>query len=30
MQMEQPRIPVLMSVADTIGLEIAFNLVRQP
>jgi polyisoprenoid-binding protein YceI len=30
MQMEQPRIPVLMSVADTIGLEISFNLVRQP
>jgi polyisoprenoid-binding protein YceI len=29
-QMEQPRIPVLMSVADTIGLEISFNLVRQP
>lgn len=28
-QMEQPRVPVLLSVADTIRLEINFNLVRQ-
>jgi polyisoprenoid-binding protein YceI len=28
-QMEQPRVPVLLSVADTIGLEINFNLVQQ-
>jgi len=28
-QMEQPRVPVLLSVADTIRLEIDFNLVRQ-
>ncbi len=28
-QMEQPRLPVLLSVADTIRLEIDFNLVRQ-
>jgi polyisoprenoid-binding protein YceI len=28
-QMEQPRVPVLLSVADTIKLEIDFNLVRQ-
>ncbi len=27
--MEQPRVPVLLSVADTIRLEIDFNLVRQ-
>ena len=29
-QIEQPRVPVLLSVADTIKLEIDFNLVRQP
>ena len=29
-QMEQPRVPVLLSVADTIRLEIDFDLVRQP
>jgi polyisoprenoid-binding protein YceI len=29
-QMEQPRVPVVLSVADTIRLEIDFNLVRQP
>ncbi|HMI55213.1 MAG TPA: YceI family protein [Gemmatimonadaceae bacterium] len=29
-QMEQPRVPVLLSVADTIRLEIKFNLVPQP
>ncbi|MFL5499868.1 MAG: YceI family protein [Gemmatimonadaceae bacterium] len=29
MQLEQPRVPVLLSVADTIKLEIDFNLVRQ-
>ncbi len=28
-QMEQPRVPVLLSVADTIRLEIDFNLIRQ-
>ncbi|MFL5585617.1 MAG: YceI family protein [Gemmatimonadaceae bacterium] len=28
-QMEQPRVPVLLSVADTIRLEIGFNLVKQ-
>jgi polyisoprenoid-binding protein YceI len=28
-QIEQPRVPVLLSVADTIHLEINFNLVRQ-
>jgi hypothetical protein len=28
-QMEQPRVPVLLSVADTIRLEISFNLVKQ-
>jgi polyisoprenoid-binding protein YceI len=28
-QMDQPSVPVLLSVADTIGLEIDFNLVRQ-
>ena len=28
-QMEQPRVPVLLSVADTIRLEIDFNLVQQ-
>jgi polyisoprenoid-binding protein YceI len=28
-QMEQPRVPVLLSVADTIHLEISFNLVKQ-
>ena len=28
-QMEQPRIPVLLSVADTIRLEIDFDLIRQ-
>jgi polyisoprenoid-binding protein YceI len=28
-QMDQPRVPVLLSVADTIRLEIDFNLVRQ-
>src|SRR6476659_5474307 len=28
-QMDQPRVPVLLSVADTIKLEINFNLVRQ-
>ncbi len=28
-QMEQPRVPVLLSVADTIRLEIDFDLVRQ-
>lgn len=28
--MEQPRVPVLLSVGDTIRLEIDFNLVRQP
>lgn len=28
-QMEQPRVPVLLSVADTIKLEINFNLVQQ-
>jgi polyisoprenoid-binding protein YceI len=28
-QMEQPRVPVLLSVADTIRLEINFNLVQQ-
>ena len=28
-QMEQPRVPVLLSVADSIKLEIDFNLVRQ-
>jgi hypothetical protein len=27
--MEQPSVPVLLSVADTIRLEIDFNLVRQ-
>jgi polyisoprenoid-binding protein YceI len=29
MQIEQPRVPVLLSVADTIKLEINFNLVQQ-
>lgn len=29
-KMEQPRVPVVLSVADTIRLEIDFNLVRQP
>ena len=29
MQLEQPRVPVLLSVADSIKLEINFNLVRQ-
>lgn len=29
-EMEQPRVPVVLSVADTIRLEIDFNLVRQP
>jgi polyisoprenoid-binding protein YceI len=29
-QMEQPRVSVVLSVADTIRLEIDFNLVRQP
>jgi polyisoprenoid-binding protein YceI len=29
-QIEQPRVPVLLSVADTIKLEIDFNLIRQP
>ena len=29
-QMEQPRVPVLLSVADTIRLEINFNFVREP
>jgi polyisoprenoid-binding protein YceI len=29
MQLNQPRVPVLLSVADTIKLEIDFNLVRQ-
>lgn len=29
MQLEQPRVPVLLSVADTIKLEIDFNLVHQ-
>jgi len=29
MQLEQPRVPVLMSVADTIKLEIDFNLIQQ-
>jgi polyisoprenoid-binding protein YceI len=29
MQLEQPRVPVLLSVADTIKLEIDFKLVRQ-
>jgi polyisoprenoid-binding protein YceI len=29
-QMEQPRVPVLLSVADTIRLELDFNLVQQP
>ena len=29
MQLEQPRVPVLLSVADTIKLEISFNLVQQ-
>lgn len=29
MQLEQPRVPVLLSVADTIKLEINFNLVQQ-
>src|SRR5215210_1170019 len=29
-KMDQPRVPVLLSVADTIRLEIDFNLVRQP
>jgi polyisoprenoid-binding protein YceI len=28
-QMEQPRVPVLLSVADTIRLEIDFDLIRQ-
>ncbi len=28
-RMEQPRVPVLLSVADTIRLEITFNLVQQ-
>jgi polyisoprenoid-binding protein YceI len=28
-QLDQPRVPVLLSVADTIKLEINFNLVRQ-
>jgi len=28
-QIEQPRVPVLLSVADTIRLEIDFNLIRQ-
>ncbi|MDP9203103.1 MAG: YceI family protein [Gemmatimonadota bacterium] len=28
-QIEQPRVPVLLSVADTIRLEISFNLVQQ-
>jgi polyisoprenoid-binding protein YceI len=30
MQLEQPRVPVLLSVADTIKLEIDFKLVQQP
>jgi polyisoprenoid-binding protein YceI len=29
-QMEQPRVPVLLSVADTIRLEMDFDLIRQP
>jgi hypothetical protein len=29
-QLAQPRIPVLLSVADTIRLEYDFHLVRQP
>jgi polyisoprenoid-binding protein YceI len=29
-KMDQPRVPILLSVADTIRLEIDFNLVRQP
>ena len=29
-QIEQPRVPVLLSVADTIRLELDFNLVQQP
>jgi len=29
-QLEQPRVPVLLSVADTIRLELNFNLVPQP
>ena len=29
MKIEQPRVPVLLSVADTIKLEISFNLVQQ-
>ena len=29
MQLEQPRVPVLLSVADTIKLEIDFNLIQQ-
>jgi len=29
-QLEQPQVPVLLSVADTIKLEIDFNLVAQP
>jgi len=29
-QMEQPRVSVVLSVADTVRLEIDFNLVRQP
>jgi hypothetical protein len=28
-RLEQPRVPVLLSVADSIKLEIDFNLVRQ-
>ncbi|MFL5550928.1 MAG: hypothetical protein ACJ77Q_10685, partial [Gemmatimonadaceae bacterium] len=28
-RMEQPRVPVLLSVADTIRLEIGFNLLKQ-
>ena len=29
MQLEQPRVPVLLSVADTIKFEIDFNLIQQ-
>jgi hypothetical protein len=29
LQMDQPRVPVLLSVADTIKLEIDFNLIPQ-
>jgi polyisoprenoid-binding protein YceI len=30
MKIDQPRVPVLLSVADTIRLEVGFKLVRQP